>query len=369
MHRFEYPPYTGEEVHDVLTSSGRTIAFRYELLTSANVFKKNLTTVLSASIANSGNAEIRRTAKFRMAEDTSVNWLSDRIRPWFRVKMPNGTWAEWSLGIFLLSTPTLKIGLATKEREIDAYDQLLILRDDAVTSRYSVAAGANVITAVSTLLTGAGILTTNLVSTAETLPVVKEWKPGTSKLKIIQELLASINYEPLYFDGQGVAIAKPYQLPSERPTEYTYTADEASLLAGEMDTTLDLFNVPNSWLAIVSEPDRAPLTSIYTNSNPNSPTSTVSRGRTILKLLESQEATSQAVLDAKVAKAAYESSEVYETLSIRTALMPHHEDQDIIAVEYDRLSGLTLRYVEHEWSMSLTPGSLMEHKLKRVVSV
>lgn len=277
-------------------------------------------------------------------------------------------WAEWPLGIFLLSTPKRNIDAIHVRRDVDAYDQLIVLKDDKVEDRYTVVTGTNVVTAVQTLLESAGFTKFNLVSTEETVPVDMEWEPGTEKLKIINELLTSINYRSLYFSGSGLPVARPYQRPDERPTEYTYASDSLSVLKPQVESGIDLFKVPNKWIAIVSEPDRPEMKATYTNDNPASPTSTVSRGRTILEVLASQEATSQEVLDGLVQKAAFNASQVYEHLKIDTALMPHHEDQDLISVDYDRLGALT-QYVEHTWSMNLAAGQTMKHELRRVVSV
>lgn len=359
--------FTAAEVQTALHTSGRTVDFRYELLSSVNDRMGDLENVISGEVANDGFAEIKRTAKFLMVEDSGINWLSDRIRPWFRLKIGSG-WVEWPLGTFLLSTPKRRINAVLTQRDVEAYDLLLILKDDAVLTRYSVAAATNVITAVGTVLTGAGFTLMNLVATDETLPVAKEWPPGTSKLKIVLDLLTTINYR-FYIDPNGVPVAKPYQRPDERGTEYMYSDDAMSILSPDMESEVDYFKVPNQWLAIVSEPDRPPLSSTYTNSNPNSPTSTISRGRTIFTLVENQEATSQAVLDLVVQKAAFEASQVQEVTTASTALMPHHEDQDMIEVRYSKLDGLPRRYVEHSWTMPLEVGAMMTHELRRVVPV
>ena len=106
-----------------------------------------------------------------------------------------------------------------------------------------------------------------------------EWEPGTSKLRILNDLLAAINYESASFDERGRLVCQPYLSPSARAASYVYAADEWSPVTGNVDQTLDLFDVPNKWVLVKSEADQAPLTSVYVNDLPSSPTSTVSRGR------------------------------------------------------------------------------------------
>src|SRR5690606_17652178 len=131
-------------------------------------------------------------------------------------------------------------------------------------------------------------------------------------------------YEPLSFDENGIAIVKPYVSPADRPSEYTYADDEFSVLHPEMEQTLDLFNIPNRWVLVVSDPDWPFVKSTYTNTNPASPTSTVRRQRTITVYDDQQLAADQQTLDDKAARMAFESSQVYEEIELTTALMPFH---------------------------------------------
>ncbi len=253
-------------------------------------------------------------------------------------------------------------------REVEAYDQLVVLRDHRVTSRYVVPAGTNYITAVSQVLTEAGISNQDLLPTSLTLPAAREWEPGTSRLQIVNDLLLAINYQSLYFDAQGRAVARPYRDPSELPPEYTYRDDDESVILPGVEEELDLFDVPNQWILYVSEPDRPALYSVYTNDNPASPTSTVNRGRVITAEPEQVDAANKATLDALAQRKAQEASQVYQSVEFETAIMPMHGDMDVIELEYTRL-GLKARYREHQWEMDLRPGGRMKHVVRRVVSV
>jgi hypothetical protein len=136
-----------------------------------------------------------------------------------------------------------------------------------------------------------------------------------------------------------------------------------------MDQELDLFNVPNQWVMVVSEPELdPPLRSVYTNSDPASPTSTVRRQRTITDYREEQEAVDQASLDGKVARLAFEASQVYESIPFQTALMPIHSGNDVYRLVVSRLA-INAAYVEHSWKMTMKAGVPMDHVARRVVTV
>lgn len=360
--------YTSDQVKYALHHA-RTMAFRYDLLDGQNNFKRSLTNMLTANVANNSANEIKRTARFTLVEDGTINYLSDRIQPWARVKMPDGSFAEFALGVFLLSTPKRKDnGDGTVQREIEAYDQLQVLKDDAYDTRYAVLTGANAIAEVKKVLTGAGIALMNLTPCTSTLPTDWEWEPGISKLKIINDLLSAINYRTLWFDELGYAMAVPNVTADLRASEYAYADDSLSVMYAGVEHTLDLFSVPNKVILVVSESDMLPMSSTYTNSNPNSPTSTVSRGRTVVQPPQQVQALDQASLDAMARQAMFDASQVAEQYVFETAIMPMHSDSDVITLNYSRLN-VSGKFLETAWSFDLVPNGRMKHTVQRVVAV
>lgn len=360
--------YPDDEVIAALTGQlgTRTVSYRYDRLDELNNYVEPCEWVVSGSVANNSLADIKRTATFRVLDRSGINYLKDRIRPWARLAMPDGGFVEWPLGVFLLATPTRDMNDArVVARDVDAYDQLLVLTQDKVGDRYSIAAGTLYTTAIATLVFG---LASAIVPSTLVMPVAMEWEPGTTKLRILNDLLAAINYESAWFNEQGTLICRPYLSPTTRPVEYTYSADEGSVITGGVGQTLDLFDVPNKWVLVVSEADRAPLTSTITNTSPTSPTSTVSRGRTIVDFRNGEDAADQTTLDAKAARYAFEASQVYESVKFTTLAMPMHSNADVIGLNLPGLA-IDAKYSEQSWSLDLEPGAKMEHSARRVVAV
>lgn len=354
-------------------SGSRRFSFRYQLLDSANRYVQDLGGVLSGTVSQNWLADIKRTATITLREQGGVDYLSDRIQPFVRLHLPPyGTddWVEWPQGVFLLTSPVRKVsaqGVVT--REIQGYDQLQVYVEDVVGTRYSLAAGTVVTTAVQTLL--ASTLdppAIRLTPHAGTLVAAKEWEGGTSKLKILNELLGMINYDSLSFDEEGAAVVSPYRSPQERAEEYTYADDDRGLVFPELEQGLDLWGVKNKWVLVVSEPDQPAITASYTNANPASPTSTVRRRRTITDYRTEMEAVTQAVLTEKAKRLAFEASQVFETVPFRTGLMPTHSGNDVYRVRLERLA-INAKYAETSWKMTLKAGAPMEHSARRVVTV
>jgi hypothetical protein len=388
--------FTAEQVKAAIhmASGSRKIDFRYELLDNNENVIGELDNVIDGEISMDSLASIKRTAKFQLKDDGSINFLSDRIRPYLRLYVPPGKllgryyyflqssysaefdiragstvggWVEFPLGIFLLSSPTRKDERNSIYRDVEAYDGLLILRDDKFDLRYTVPAGTNYRQAVIDILASAGITKHNIEQTDKVLPVDMEFDPGTEKLEAINALLQAINYTPIHVDVYGYFTSMIYRSPSIRSAEYTYKDDELSIIYPGMEEELDLFNVPNKWVVVCSNAEQS-LMSSYTNSNPNSPTSTVNRGRTIVDYREVTDIADQQSLDAYVQRIAFEASQVYGKLTFETALNPLHDYMDVLQLEYSPL-GIKDKYVETGWTMPLKAGARMKHEVRKVVSI
>lgn len=360
--------YTIDQIKTALHADEVHMSFKYLLLDKFNRLKKTLTNVTFGHVENNALAQIKRTGRFTVHDDGSIDFLSDRIQPWCLVKMSNG-YAEFPLGVFLLTTPPRKAdNVGNIIRDIEAYDLLQILVDDKVEQRYTVTAGTNYIAAVSTLLSGAGLTLVNLTPTDKTLPADRDWDPETPKLHIINDLLNAVNYKSLVIDENGVPVAEPYISPADRASEYTYKDDDKSVILPGVQEHLDLFGVANKFTAMVSQPDRPYLVSTYTNTNPDSPLSTVNRGRTILAPIRNLEAADQATLDALVQKMAFQESQVYQHVEFTTGIIPVHSDADVITLEYSKL-GISAKYGETSWGFDLKSGAQMVHRARRIIVI
>lgn len=347
----------------------RTVDFRYDLLDVDGSLLGPLVNVEGGSIQHGGFDDIPRTAKINISGDVSaINFGRHRVRPWMRVEITPGQWAEWPLGLFLMSTPGRAAWENNSGRSVECYDQTSILRQDLLPTRTTVPAGTVILSAISSQLTDAGITSISAEPNSSTMPIDRDWPPGTSRYEIIQDLREMINYETIWFNGMGQAVLRPYRSPSGRAPGYKYADDSESVTLPAANDMIDFYGVPNRWIAIVSEPEMEPLTSVYTNTSASSPTSTVSRGRTIARILENAKAVDQTTLDAYVARMAMEDSQVYRKVTFETALMPHHEHMDVLDLSLKSL-GLVGSFQETGWEMDLVPGGKMKHETRLMVFV
>lgn len=389
--------FTHEQIVAALHSPSVTYDFRYELLDGFNYRKRDLTNILDASIDQSAFADIKRTARFNLAEDDAmdIDYLNDRIKPYMRVFIPKGRvlvrdyaffshihainietlqgadnagWIEFPLGVFLLASPTRKDDGVIVTRDVEAYDGLLVLKDDKFTVRHTVLAGTRHYDAIVAVLASAGITLYNVEQSDRTLTRDIEYAPGTEKLSAINNLLSQINYTPLHVDNDGYYTSHRYRSPSERAEDYRYADDSLSVTFSGAEEELDLFSVPNVFTVVRTNEEEAPLVSSFTNAEPTSPTSTVSRGRSIVDFRELTDIADQASLDSYVQRVAFEASQVYGRIRFNTALMPFHGYSNVLQVEYSPL-GINGKYLEMNWTMELRVGGVMTHEVRQIVNV
>lgn len=361
------------------TAGKREVSYTYLLMDSMNTVIGDVTdSVISCSVDMNSNADINRSAKFEIADNNIIDFAKDRIQPWCHFN--EAQTAGWPLGVFLLSSGGKHTSQTGKRlRDADGYDLGLIPTQDVdggplgvSGQRYTVQAGVRYTMAVRDILNSyatLGIPFNNVIESTKTLPVAKDWEPGTSVSKIIGELLSAINYFGLYFDEMGVAQCSPYQPPANRASEYTYSVDRTSILFPEANRQIDLFEVPNKWIRIVSEPDRPVLVGTYTNTDPASLTSTVARGRTITDFATGADAPDQATLDLQVLSLAIQASQIYEHFDFETAINPLHSFADVYTITFPDLGLSNLKYSEQKWSMELKAGARMKHSARRAVSL
>jgi hypothetical protein len=358
---------SAETVKRALHGPHRRFSFRYELLNKDLQKIGDLLTVKDGEVRHDALAQIKRTASFSLLDTGEIDFLNDRIKPFVRVWVQN-QWVDFPQGVFLLSSPTKRDIIGKVERNVDAFDGLLILQEDKFETRYRIAAGSSYYQAVIDILNGSGITSYNIENTDKTLPVEKEFEAGKEKLFAINELLREINYTPVHVDVDGAFTTFAYRSPSVRSVDYTYRDDTESVTFAGVEEELDLSYIPNKWVVVRTNAEEEPLFSIYMNDNPDSITSTVNRGRIIVDHREINDIADQNSLDAYTQRIAFESSQVYGKINFETGIMPMHDYADVIELDYSPL-GITGKYSESSWTLPLRIDGRMKHSLRRVVTI
>jgi len=310
---------------------------------------------------DSGDIKTSLTGSFLIPE-AEVDWMTDEIRPEMII---DGT--VHRLGMFLPATVTENDDEPCKTIQIEAYDRGWLARDTTAESMPFFASGTNYLDAVGSQLTGAGIVRISFTPTEATLTEDREdWFVGTSALQIANDLLDEINYDHVWFDGDGTCVLKPASTPTAE--NIMHVLDESnveSLLLPGMSRSTDFYSTPNVFICICSNADKAaPLVSIAENTNPQSPLSIARRGRRIVEVVQVDNIASQEELDLYSQRLVTESMLTGETINVQTALLPGFGVGDVTALQYGDIFSICR---ERAWTMQLNVGGTMTHSLERVV--
>lgn len=307
------------------------------------------------------SADIKMSLTGRFRPNPKVDWLRDELQA---VLIVDGV--EYAAGIFLPASVEEIEKNGFRSLDVEAYDRCWRVQTESVSSTTEFLSGSGYLANVETLLVQAGIGNVLATPNAATLAAGRLWTGDTSYLKMANEFLSAINYKPLWFTAEGVAVLEPYAEPSVDNIQHTLDADNVrSLLLPQFSRKVDVFNAPNVFTCVCASPDRSSvLTATAINNSPSSPLSVIRRGRRIVKTIQVRDIASQAALQAYADRLRNESMLRGETIQVQTALLPGFGVADVVALNYGDISALCL---DRSWSMDFQPGGTMTHTLERVV--
>lgn len=292
----------------------------------------------------------------------SIDWITDQIRAELIL---DGV--HHPLGVYLPASVTLVENEIANRIRLEAYDRCWLLRDTRTENLLHISAGTNYLAAVQQLLTGAGIALVSAVPTSLTISEDREdWTVGTSYLDIINELLGEINYKPVWFSADGLAILEPAAVPTAENIQHTLDENDVkSLLLPAMTRATDIYRSPNVFICVCSNPDKSgPMIARAENTNPQSPLSISRRGRRIVHVENVNNIADQTELQAYADRLRNESMLTGETIAVQTGLLPGYGVADVVALA---CNGVFAVCVEHDWTMQLRVGGTMQHTLEKVV--
>lgn len=339
----------------------RTLDFRFVIVRGGADYLE-INPVSAPTIRCDDSAEIKMSLSGQFFDDERIDWLSDEIR----VEV-NIDGVAHPLGVYLVSTASRKDDGTTKQVNIEAFDRCWIVKDNYTENLLYFAQGTNYLTAISQLLTTCGIAIVAMTPNDATMQEAREdWNVGTSYLEIINQLLSEINYNPLWFDKDGVAILEPVSVPTIQNVEHSLdNSNVKSLLLPQITQESDIFQAPNVFICICSNADKnAPMVATSVNANPQSPLSVMRRGRRIATVVQVDNIASQEELQTYADTLRNESLIRGETIQVTTGILPDFGVADVVSLIYDDIADIC---VDRAWDMRLEVGGEMKHTLERVV--
>lgn len=350
----------------------RQESWRFELLTLTGAPAGELDGVETATLEFNVNATIRGGGSLTWAAETrhckEPDWAAHFIQPWFKVTGEDGRAQEWPMGVFIPAAPGAQYHDTGKTVEVELYDKLFILDNDRVERVHTVPAGANVVAAVRALIASAGPHHRHSIEDSTvTARSAMVWEPGTSKLRIINDLLESINYFSLWCDGYGTYRADHYTPPGSRPVAYEFADDEYSIYAPTFTREQDLFSVPNRVIQVGrGDEDKPGLIGVAENTDPSSPFSYQARGRWIAHVDEDVEAATQQVIDGIAQRRLAELSGAAANIEISHAHVPLELNDRVTFTRAARRISTTAVVQTMSYTCAPGGGELVRTKIREV---
>lgn len=355
--------YTHDEVYNALLTN-REVGFRFELKDKNDIRLGDVTA--TGEINLDTEMTISRAANLQIKEIKEINTVDEMIQAYFRLHIGKNV-LEYPLGLFYMNTGNAYHDGYSTYVSNECYDSTIVLSDDKFDSRYLITQGTSYTSAVNSILINSGFTRNNIETSQLQIQQDIEFDIGTSKIDAINSLLQAINYTKLYFDETGIPTATRYSDYNIRVADHTYKADDNSIISLPIVRNLDTYNFPNKFVRYTENAETGCLKSTYINNNPNSKLSVFSRKRTIVDIESVTDIADQTTLDAYTRRIAQQRS-LYEIVEIDTAIMPTHGYGDCVSIEIPQLD-LNGKYIETSWTINLSAGGGMKHKLKRVIEM
>jgi hypothetical protein len=313
---------------------------------------------------------------------SDVNLVTTRIRPVLVIEgLP-----EIPLGVYVVTAAPEEWAATGRTYSIELHDKSTVLEQDAVDVSYSVGTSTAVLQLVKTVIESAGELIDVDASDTRTLTSPLVWEAGTSKLRIVNDLLDALNYNSLFVDGVGNFRATAYVPPADRSIRYSMLNDDsgvslvrelsdgdASIYLPEWKRDRDTYKVPNRVTAVAAgDGDAAPLSGTVTNEDPASPFSFPSRGRWITRVIDGvdvpdlSEVATVTFLEDKARQTLVAASAVQAAVNVKCLPIPL-ELLDVL-VFASTPAGINARHVVRGVSLGLSFAGVMDLELQEVIS-
>lgn len=329
--------------------------------------------VENCSIDVNFSRSVVSSAKFKIRNTALISYLSDVIKPWYVL---NDT-TEIPLGLYLLQSPTVQHDGIDTTRDIQGYDLSIALEQDTIISSYTFDAGYNVVTAITQIFDSSAYwIKYQIEESSQTLLESISFEIGTSKLEIINSLLKTINYYPLWVNGNGTFMCMPWS--EEKNIVHEFLDDELSLYKEELDLNIDYSVLFNRVVCISNkmQENTYMLTSVWTFEDENlsdHPLSYTNIGRYISKVVN-VEAVSQEYLDLIARRELRLMLEIEEAVDFKHAFVTSRLDDGIPwnADAYrfrNDILGVDAIYTIASQSYTLSEGMEVTSTIKRIRDV
>lgn len=242
---------------------------------------QKLDTVKKCTINRDSTVETLGSATFDIVDSVGECYIRAYL-----ITIQNGIKEKFALGTYLIQTPSSDFNGKIRAVTMDGYTPLLELKENPPPIGYFLSEGENIMKNV--YLTTREQVRAPVVETACIDKVAYDFVANSNDtwLSFNKDLMKNAKYS-YYLDEMGRVLFAPIQDILTLQPVWTYNDDNSSILYPELSVNHDIYGIPNVIEIVYSkgfyDPEDGSTQYFYTirNDDPNSPTSTVSRGRKI----------------------------------------------------------------------------------------
>ena len=235
---------------------------------------KKIDNILDSTVNRDLSLETLGSASITTTE--SIDECYIRI---YLITIQNGIREKYSLGTFLVQTPSYSFDGKTKSVTLDAYTPLLELKENPTPLGYSILKGENILDTAYKIIRENARAPIVKTENEETLSSNFVANIDDTWIIFVRDLLANADYS-LALDEIGRIYFTPEQDTMSLQPIWTYDDSNSSILYPEITVDRDLYGIPNI-VEVVYSNGTEYFIGRAVNDDPSSPTSTVSRGREI----------------------------------------------------------------------------------------
>lgn len=273
-------------------------------------------------------------------------WDRVRVAPWY---CRQGR-ADEPLGLFIARPISQTIDPAGRPvTDIALFDRTLVLAEYATTGAYTVDAGRKITDVVAEVIAATGEDPGSITETEEVTRTEMVWEPGTTGLRIVNDLLEAANYFSIWCDARGQFRVEPYQAPASRPVRHRFRPGPKALHLPE--ESWDLPAQAANRVVAISPGSHDEEAMVAVAERAHGPGSFAEVGRWITRVEDHLEAATQAILQEHADRLLREELAASGKVQRKAAFLPLALNDVVLADEG--------REVVEEITVTLTPGELM----------
>ena len=231
--------------------------------------------VKSCSINRDTEAETLGSATIDITESVGECYI--RV---YLIIIQNGVREKHPLGTFLVQTPSSSFNGKIRSVSMDAYTPLLELKENPTPIGYSILEGQNIMDTAYMLVRDNVRCPVVQAKCDDTLFTDFVAETDDTWLSFIIDLIGNAKYK-FSLDEMGRILFSPEQDTASLQPVWTYNDDNSSILYPDFDMEHDLYGIPNAVEVVYSNGSDYYHHKVV-NDDPNSPISTVNRGREII---------------------------------------------------------------------------------------